>query len=563
MRVKGFFSVFLLTGLLGFSHLAKAEITVSIDRNPVRVNESFQLFIESDQTPDRDPDFSPLRKDFIIFNSSQSNSISIINGEYRRSIKWTLQLMPKQVGEVTVAAIDFGKDRSKPFKINVKPAGQIGAPTEEDLIFELSSDKATIPVQGQIVVTLRLLTNLNISAYQMGDLKIDGLEVVVEPLGRARQYQIELAGKPYLVREKKFALFPQQNGELKIKPVLAEVQLASRSQFLFNPFPDRRNIRRLRSQGLTLEVTSIADSSDAPYWLPASSVRLADNWQGDLNRLAVGEPITRTISLVAEGLTAAQLPDLVVNNIAGVKQYPDKPLLQDQRTTDGIIGTREQKIALIPTAAGSYILPEIAIPWWNVETQKQEVARIPSRTITIPPTADSGKASRQDLDPVPAKPVDPVVAVNTGIETNRFWFWLSLFLALGWLVSMLAWWIARKSSIELAPTPPEVVVPSLRKAKRRLKQTCISNNAQQTRSAILNWANCINSDQKFSRLSQVAQYFGEPLNTHIDALNQSLYGQGGANWEGEALWQACASYALRPEDHAGKEEGNRLQPLNP
>ncbi|MFV2032009.1 MAG: BatD family protein [Gammaproteobacteria bacterium] len=555
-----YYSVCLLAGLLVFSTLVIADITVSIDRNPVRVNESFQLFFEADETPDQDPDFSPLRKDFVIFNSSKSNSISIINGDYKRSIKWTLQLMPKQAGEFTVPGIRFGKDRSNSFKVEVKPASQTSAPPDEGLIFELSADKATIPVQGQVVVTLRLLSNLNISAYQMGDLEIEGVEVVVEPLGRARQYQTLLADKPYLVRERKFALFPQQSGALKIKPVLAEVQLASRSQSIFNPFPDSRDIRRVRSQGFSLIVSSAAETFDAPYWLPASSVRLSENWQGDLNQIVAGEPVTRTISLVAEGLTAAQLPELALDDIPGVKQYPDKPLLQDLRTLEGITGSREQKIALIPGAAGSYTLPEIAIPWWNVETQKQEVARIPAKTIKVRAAAISGSVSQQDLGPVPVNPVAPV---TTAAEASSFWVWLSLFLAIGWVVSLLVWWMTRRAFTPSEVTAENVARTSLRAAKRRLKQTCSDNNAREAREALLIWAKAIEPDRQFSRLSQIAQHFGGSLNHHVDTLNQSLYSQGDSGWDGKALWQACAAYAPRHDDRAGKDAGDRLQPLNP
>jgi hypothetical protein len=237
--------------------------------------------------------------------------------------------------------------------------------------------------------------------------------------------------------------------------------------------------------------------------------------------------------------------------------------LQDQRTAEGIIGSREQKIAVIPTAAGSYTLPEIAIPWWNVEAHRQEVARIPSRTINVHPAAEGGIVSQQNLEPVPVNPGDQAAPASTGTETNRFWIWLSLFLALGWMASILAWWIVHRRSTRLEPTPPGVALTSLRKAKRRLKQTCVGNNVQEARDALLNWANCIDPEQQFSRLSQIARYFGESLKGHIDALNQSLYSQGGTDWDGEALWQACASHTPRSKDHAGKEGGNRLQPLNP
>ena len=79
--------------------LAQAAVTVSVDRNPVRVNESFQLYFESDGSVDGDPDFSPLQQYFQILNRSQSNNISIINGKYQRSLKWTLQVMSKQEGD--------------------------------------------------------------------------------------------------------------------------------------------------------------------------------------------------------------------------------------------------------------------------------------------------------------------------------------------------------------------------------------------------------------------------------------------------------------------------------
>ena len=97
-----------------------AEIEVTIDRNPVQVNESFQLVFSLDQSPDRDPDFSSLQQHFLILGSNSSSTISIINGEYRRSIKYTLQLMPKQVGEFMIPAIRFGKERSKPFQVTVR-----------------------------------------------------------------------------------------------------------------------------------------------------------------------------------------------------------------------------------------------------------------------------------------------------------------------------------------------------------------------------------------------------------------------------------------------------------
>ena len=73
----------LLSCLVLFAKVAGAVITVSIDRNPVHLNESFQIYFEADSSIDEDPDFSSLQQFFSILNSSHSSNISVINGNYK------------------------------------------------------------------------------------------------------------------------------------------------------------------------------------------------------------------------------------------------------------------------------------------------------------------------------------------------------------------------------------------------------------------------------------------------------------------------------------------------
>ena len=66
------------------------EIQVSVDRNPVNLNESFQITFSASAEPDGSPDFSPLRENFEILNQQRSSNVSWINGknsrtEHRRS----------------------------------------------------------------------------------------------------------------------------------------------------------------------------------------------------------------------------------------------------------------------------------------------------------------------------------------------------------------------------------------------------------------------------------------------------------------------------------------------
>ena len=553
----------LLSTLLFWSDLLQAEVTVSIDRNPVRVNESFQFFFETDTSVDGDPDFSPLQQYFQILNTSQSNNISIINGKYQRSLKWTLLVMPGKEGDFVLPAIKFGKDESELFRVTVKPASQSSVLSNEGLVFELSSDEVPLYVQSQVIVTLRLMSDSNISGYQMGDLVIEDMDVVIEPLGEVKQYQTRLDDKPYLVLERQFALFPQQSGTLNIGPILAEVQYGSRSRSIFDPFQSSGKLKRISSGKLSLEVLAKPESFDAPFWFPSTAVNLSEDWLGELSDLTAGEPVTRIISLTAEGLTAAQLPDLLQVDVAGIKQYPDKPVFEDKRSSQGITGIRQQRTAIIPTGAGRYTLPEITIPWWNLETGKQEVARLPARTIEVNRAVNEAVVLQPETDLIPVLSGDPVKAVDVQPESKSYWVWISLLLAVGWAASMLAWWVMRGRINWRRTESTDSVEVGLREAKKCLHRACVSKNASQARSALLSWANAVVVKHKFVNLNQVTRYFGNPLKQQVDKLNQALYSPSTGDWNGELLWDICEliSAELIPSAETGRLQS--LRPLNP
>jgi hypothetical protein len=574
MRKISFINLLILLGVLCsfMSNQAFAEVNVTIDRNLVRLNESFQLVFEADSSPDEDPDFSALEPYFVVLNRSQSNNISIINGNYQRNIKWVLQVMPKLVGDFVIPAIPFGTDKTKPFQITVKPANQAGSGGLDGLIFELKVDKPTVYVQGQVLVTLRLMVDRSISGYSMSDLTINNMDVVIEPLGEVKQYQTKLGDKDYLVLEKQMALFPQQSGRLEIEPAVAEVQMSNRSSSVFGGFASAGNIRRIGSQSVSIEVLTIASESNAKQWLPATQLSLAEEWQGDIKKLVVGEPVTRTITLVAEGLTSAQLPDLDSTPVDGIKLYPDKPLLQNQKTSAGMVGIRQQKIALIPTQAGIYTLPEVIIDWWNVNTGEQEQAKIPSRTIEVTAATDprSSNGATQDQQPKSPSSNGSLSRLDSPTEgSNLFWVWLSLLLGVSWAGTIFIWWYDKhrklgKDRLDINPLNTDrLKTPGQRKAMAQLSQSCISNNARDTRDSLLVWANSLDINQSFVNLNQLGFYFGDEFQVQINRLNQSLYGDHEGDWKGTDILRCCESIAIHMKANKPKDQASNLSALNP
>jgi hypothetical protein len=369
-----------------------------------------------------------------------------------------------------------------------------------------------------------------------------------------KQYNTRIADKSYLVLEKQYALFPQQSGRLAIAPLIAEVRLSSRSGF--DPFQTGAKIRRIRSQKLFIEIDPLPSEFQAQNWLPANSIELREQWQDDLDQLVAGEPLTRTLTLVADGLTAAQLPDLALPQIVDIKQYPDKPELQDQRSEKGIIGTRQQSVAMIPGSAGSYLIPEFSIRWWNLQTGKVETASIPGRRILVQPAAPVLVEAPVVADMQPAPGTVPV-------ETNQFWIWLSLFLACGWAGSGLLWWLLSRRAAMASGQSSTADTLSLGKSRKALRLACESNDTSAARSALLAWGRALLAPTRPGNLQQLLELLGDELAHQVDILDRSLYSRSNISWQGADLWQLCKSLEKNSHHLVQGDEKPGLLPLNP
>lgn len=540
-----------LCSLLFSSLLQAADIRVRIDRSLVEVNETFTLTFESSEAVDGDPDFSPLEKDFQILNQSTSSNISIINGNYTRSQRWNVTLMATREGTITIPSINFGSDVSPPYQITIKPVQQSSGSAGDEFISELVISTNTTYPQAQVIVTQRLLSSRNIAGYEFSKLKITGVDAAIEPLGEVKQYQTQRGGTPYLVLEQLYALFPQQAGTLSIQPSIASARVALNSaRNPYDPFRSNTKTVRRASEKQTVTVKSIPTSFKGNHWLVANEVQLVEEFPVG-NRFKVGEPITRTLSILVDGQSASQLPEFVIPEIDGLKQYPDQPLTNDNIADTGITGVQQIKVAIIPSREGSYTLPEISIPWWNLKTGKVEIARIQARNFTVGAGAATKVESKTDtasteadITPTPpAIPADidepaPITqqATNESTSGSVFWKILSLLLLIAWLVTLYILWTLKRTQ-KPANQNSMHENHSLKSSYKKLQDACQNNDAQSCKVALLYWANALFDDQPVFSLGELAKRVddAEELSQHISQLNTLLYKNTPEQWQADEL----------------------------
>ena len=557
--------------LISTQAMAAANITARLSHNPVSIDESFHLIYEADSSVDDDPDFSVLTKDFEILSSSQSTNMRSVNGSWSLKKSWDLALISKQAGVFTIPSVAFGKDTSPSVQITVKPSTSNttpGASGENAYFLEVSTDKRTAWVQSEIIYTVRFLTSIPINRPTLSEPETSDPDAIIEKLGQVANYQKMIDGITYSVNEIRFAVYPQHSGTLTFKPVLLEgrVTSARRSSSLFDQFMQSGTLKRLRSKSVSVTIKPRPTNIPAARWLPAEKLTINEEWSEDITQLRTGEPVTRTLTVSADGLTAEQLKDPEFAEIPNIKQYPDKAVTENQLTRDGIAGTRQIKVAMIPTQAGRHVIPAISIPWWNTRTGKQEYARLPETVIeatgqasTAPLQApievvqQTGQSEVQSAESAGAT----ATAADQVIINPGYWPWISLALAIGWITTTIL--LFRNSRSDTAPTKPAPLPPIL-PLQRAVEKACSRGDAAETKDALLAWARVRWPAHGITSLADIANISSTELASRIQALNSTLYSTQGETWEPKALLSAFHAF-ISQKQKTQKAPDSVLEPL--
>ena len=312
----------------------------------------------------------------------------------------------------------------------------------------------------------------------------------------------------------------------------------------------------MKSEAIDLQVRPIPAAFTGKHWLPAADLKLEQTWPKNPPQVKAGEPITRTLSLLATGATKGLIPELGADLALDptIKQYPDQPsLTEEKQPSTGISSTRQEKTALIPSKPGKFKLPAVEIPWWNTKADKLEIARVPELTLNV---EASGETSGQTA---PTAPVPQTAAELSSVQTigktnepvkdsGNVWFWLALFLGVGWLVTGLAWWMSlRKDRLgfqnrvdqlvgKFPASMPRQAQSDLSQARKALRLACSKNDPAAARTALMHWASVYWPDRRPATLDELASLGGASLAEETGRINRILYGNAGENWNGDALW---------------------------
>ncbi len=529
-------------GLLGVAVGGQAaEVSTRVDRETVRLDESFRLVIEIEGDVDGEPDFSKLNADFEIRNQSESQNIQIIHGQFSRLYQWTLTLIPRRVGALVIPPISVGALQTQALSVTVLERAALADSADSGPIFlEAEATPGNAYVQSQVIYRLRLYRAVETRIGRLEEPSISEGEALVERLDEDRGYETRRNGKRYTVIERRYLVTPQRSGTLVFAPLTAEA-------IIVDSISAGGRYQRVRAPEVRIEVRPVPPDWGGKPWLPARGISLSESWSEDPTALTAGDPVSYSITLEADGMVAELLPELAREVPVGLKQYPDRPQTENRDTGASVSGRRVERVVLMPASAGSFTLPPIRLEWWNVATHRKEVTELPARSIQVLPAA------------VEIAVTEPLALAPEPIRVAGVWRAASAFLGAGWLVTLALWWRRRRREPSAAMPVPRALTNT--RAISAARKACRRNDPHAASRALLTWGSERWPTHPPGNLVSLGARCGGGLSRAVEILDQHIYGFESMPWNGSEL--AAALDKLPEVNVPGRVTTSALLPLTP
>ena len=434
---------------------------------------------------------------------------------------------------------------------------------------ELEVNPKIVYPHQQILVRLWIKrTDIQLENETITPFELKGTEV--EEISQ-KSFQTVKNGEKNRITEIIYAVIPEKSGKLIIPKVRyqGEIIQGRLPQNNFGNFFQNRGKRIFsESAAKTVEVKPLP-SGFKSWWLPSDKLLIEEVWQPDPPVFRVGEPLTRNIKIIVNGVFGSQIPELKLALPPTLKSYIDQPFIETEKTSKGLKGVRLEKWALIPSKVGKIELPEISINWWDIKSDTLQTAIIAPKIIEIlPAKLNVLEETKEKTFEMGSNNAETAVLQNNENRIELFpWKTLAFFLAFLWLATMLMWFFKNKyKSVAVTKNNNKIVQfrkNALREATKNTEKALHSGDPGTIQVALLEWGSAVWIEDPPRGIEQIGERIPE-LQNGINSLNSALYGNNQTN-EGylEKLLIDFRKISLVSKNFTKSYQNSQLGPLYP
>jgi hypothetical protein len=392
-----FLSVMLATAV----HAEDITVTVSLDRNPISLDDQAVLTVSVSGENNASAPKLPDLPDFDVASSGRSTRISIVNGAMSSQVDYNFALQPKKAGDFTIGPVTVqfkGKTyQSSPVTIHVTKSAEAES-GGKDLFVTTEVDRSSPFVGEQILFRLKFFRRINVANASLGDISFEGFQTA--DAGKETTYTANVDGIGYQVTEMRKLLIPSHAGTITIPEARLQCQVAAEGRQrtpgqlfgddFFSFGLQRTTTKVLRSRPITLHVRSLPQEGKPPAF---SGVVGAFTLSAELDKKEVrrGESVTLTMKVTGKGdLSGAPRP--AIHGIEQFKAYDDQPVTSRNFVNGHMVSEKIFKTALVPLNAGDIKTPEVSFWYFDPDTGKYRKASAAMPRLHVLPADEREKS---------------------------------------------------------------------------------------------------------------------------------------------------------------------------
>lgn len=531
-----------------FALPAWAQSRVWLDRDTITFGETTTLNIQFDASAVRTmPDLSALSRDFRIDDQLVQQQMQVTGTGFQLNITVRLILRPIREGRLEIPMLQLGSQPTPRFILNVLPA-RSAQPTSVDpqprdtgadanarqVFLESIVDTKTPYVQQTAGYIVRLYYPSGV--FLEGRLDQDPPEgASLQKVGDDVETTIRIDDTFYKIVERRFLLIPERSGAVTIPPA----RFQGRALGVFDSVLDsQRQELRTNSRPIALAIRPIPAAAPQP-WLPLRGLRL--RYLETPNTLRVGKGATVAVELVADGATAAQLPELMLKTGSAAQVFAEAAQRDDRFEQGRPQATIVRRFSVLPDREGRLRIVGPRLQWWDAQAGIARTAALPDLNLQV-----TSGANAKD----PSAAINPdIVRRNSDGDSNWFgglpygrWVWAGVALAWVWLGALVVgWriWSARGRTAAAAPrdTPLRSTNQSAPQAPQTLAHALMRGELSEIVRTL-----CAIATPPAADLDAVRARLADPAQrAAIDALQRARWGDGDTEFTLAALRAAFAS----------------------